>query len=65
VEAGASTPNQATKPQATGARDAASSQTDAQPTSGDGELERILEMVAKGDLSARDAEELLRAMGRV
>jgi len=33
--------------------------------SGDGELERILEMVAAGDLSARDAEELLRAMGRV
>jgi hypothetical protein len=31
----------------------------------DAELERILKMVEAGDLSARDADELLRAMGRV
>jgi hypothetical protein len=32
---------------------------------GDPELERILKMVEAGELSARDADELLRAMGRV
>jgi hypothetical protein len=31
----------------------------------DPELERILQMVEAGQLSARDADELLRAMGRV
>ena len=31
----------------------------------DPELERILKMVEAGDLSAQDADELLRAMGRV
>ena len=31
----------------------------------DPELERILKMVEAGELSARDADELLRAMGRV
>jgi len=31
----------------------------------DVELERVLAMVESGELSARDADELLRAMGRV
>ena len=31
----------------------------------DPEVERILKMVESGDLSAQDADELLRAMGRV
>jgi hypothetical protein len=31
----------------------------------DPELERILKMVEAGELSAADADELLRAMGRV
>ncbi len=47
----------------TGASSTASAKAGA--ASGDGELERILEMVTAGDLSARDAEELLRAIGRV
>ena len=35
------------------------------PAREDPELERILKMVEAGDLSASDADELLRAMGRV
>jgi hypothetical protein len=35
------------------------------PPREDPELERILKMVEAGELSARDADELLRAMGRV
>jgi hypothetical protein len=35
------------------------------PRPEDPELERILKMVEAGELSARDADELLRAMGRV
>jgi len=35
------------------------------PAGEDPELERILKMVEAGDLSAQDADELLRAMGRV
>ena len=35
------------------------------PVREDPELERILKMVEAGDLSAQDADELLRAMGRV
>ena len=35
------------------------------PPHADPELERILKMVEAGDLSAQDADELLRAMGRV
>jgi hypothetical protein len=35
------------------------------PAQEDPELERILKMVEAGDLSAQDADELLRAMGRV
>ncbi len=35
------------------------------PAREDPELERILKMVEAGDLSAQDADELLRAMGRV
>ena len=35
------------------------------PRQEDPELERILKMVEAGDLSAQDADELLRAMGRV
>jgi hypothetical protein len=35
------------------------------PAREDPELERILKMVESGELSARDADELLRAMGRV
>jgi hypothetical protein len=35
------------------------------PSREDPELERILKMVEAGDLSAHDADELLRAMGRV
>jgi hypothetical protein len=37
----------------------------APPRKEDPELERILKMVEAGDLSAQDADELLRAMGRV
>jgi hypothetical protein len=39
--------------------------TDARPSATDPELERILKMVESGDLSAHEADELLRAMGRV
>jgi hypothetical protein len=35
------------------------------PRQADAELERVLAMVESGELSARDADELLRAMGRV
>jgi hypothetical protein len=35
------------------------------PPRADAELERILKMVEAGELSAQDADELLRAMGRV
>jgi hypothetical protein len=35
------------------------------PPREDPELERILKMVEAGELSAQDADELLRAMGRV
>jgi hypothetical protein len=35
------------------------------PKRTDPELERILKMVEAGELSAQDADELLRAMGRV
>jgi hypothetical protein len=35
------------------------------PRDSDAELERVLAMVESGELSARDADELLRAMGRV
>jgi hypothetical protein len=35
------------------------------PAREDPELERILKMVEAGELSAHDADELLRAMGRV
>ena len=35
------------------------------PLPDDPELERILKMVEAGELSAQDADELLRAMGRV
>ena len=37
----------------------------ARPSGPDPEVERILKMVESGDLSAQDADELLRAMGRV
>jgi hypothetical protein len=37
----------------------------ARPAREDPELERILKMVEAGELSAKDADELLRAMGRV
>jgi hypothetical protein len=36
-----------------------------EPSDRDAELERILKMVEAGDLSARDADELIRAMGHV
>jgi hypothetical protein len=35
------------------------------PSREDPELDRILKMVEAGELSAQDADELLRAMGRV
>jgi hypothetical protein len=46
-------------------RGASASDRDAsRPRPEDPELERILKMVEAGELSARDADELLRAMGR-
>jgi hypothetical protein len=36
----------------------------AKPARADPELDRILKMVEAGELSAQDADELLRAMGR-
>jgi hypothetical protein len=67
-QAAGQTPQPATassEPAAVEAGSSSDASAKAGAASGDGELEHILEMVAVGDLSARDAEELLRAMGRV
>jgi hypothetical protein len=49
----------------TAAEDASAPSDSRRPPREDPELERILKMVEQGELSARDADELLRAMGRV
>jgi hypothetical protein len=52
--------------QAAAARDDSARRSDAPKASReDPELERILKMVEAGELSAKDADELLQAMGRV
>jgi hypothetical protein len=57
----------ATTETSTQSAETAQAQADGEPKprSEDPELERILKMVEAGELSARDADELLRAMGRV
>jgi hypothetical protein len=54
---GPGTPTAPTPPQAPDAPPA--------PPRSDPELERILKMVESGNLSAQEADDLLRAMGRV